>query len=54
MQVRGEESDFKKEHTQNDESKKERKKERKKLAAGALLSDEAADGKASQLQWNYL
>lgn len=25
MQVRGEESDFKKEHTQNDESKKERK-----------------------------
>lgn len=50
MQVRGEESDFKKEHTQNDESKKERKK----LAAGALLSDEAADGKASQLQWNYL
>lgn len=37
----------------NDESKKERK-ERKKLAAGALLSDEAADGKASQLQWNYL
>lgn len=30
------------------------KERKKKLAAGALLSDEAADGKASQLQWNYL